>query len=107
MGPRRPNSSANAAGNGGPESFATTYRFQLLTVSNFSNGTPGPVSYTHLDVYKRQERGSIVYQGDSTALKADRALLETYVGVTDASSVSRKAQRDARRTTSAPGAGAG
>jgi branched-chain amino acid transport system ATP-binding protein len=51
------------------------------------------------------ERGSIVHQGDSTALKADRALLETYVGVTAASSDSRKAQRDARRTTSAPGAG--
>src|SRR5665213_2213987 len=40
------------------------------------------------------ERGSIVYQGDSAALKADRALLETYVGVTDAGSVNRKAQRD-------------
>ena len=53
------------------------------------------------------ERGSIVYQGDSAALKADRALLETYVGVTDAGSDSRKAQRDARRTTPAPGAGAG
>src|SRR5476649_503589 len=52
------------------------------------------------------ERGSIVYQGESTALKADRALLETYVGVTDAGSVSRKAQRDARRTAAAPGAGA-
>ncbi len=47
------------------------------------------------------ERGSIVHQGSSAALKADRAMLETYVGVTDASSVSRKAQRDARRT--APG----
>jgi branched-chain amino acid transport system ATP-binding protein len=53
------------------------------------------------------ERGSIVYQGDSATLRADRALLETYVGVTDASSVERKAQRDARRSTSAPGAGAG
>jgi branched-chain amino acid transport system ATP-binding protein len=30
------------------------------------------------------ERGSIVYRGDSAALKADRALLEKYVGVTDA-----------------------
>ena len=48
------------------------------------------------------ERGSIVYQGESSALKADRALLETYVGVTDASSVARKAQRDARRTAAAP-----
>ena len=53
------------------------------------------------------ERGNIVYQGESSALKADRALLETDVGVTDAGSVSRKAQREARRTTSAPGAGAG
>jgi branched-chain amino acid transport system ATP-binding protein len=53
------------------------------------------------------ERGNIVYQGESTALKADRALLETYVGVTDAGSVSRKAQREARRTTSASGAGTG
>ena len=43
------------------------------------------------------ERGSIVYQGESAALKADRALLETYVGVTDASAVSRKAKRDARQ----------
>ena len=43
------------------------------------------------------ERGSIVYQGESAALKADQKLLETYVGVTDASAVSRKAQRDARR----------
>ncbi len=42
------------------------------------------------------ERGSIVYQGESATLKADRALLETYVGVTDASAVSRKAQREAR-----------
>ncbi len=51
------------------------------------------------------ERGSIVYQGDSAALKADRALLETYVGVTDAGSVNRRAQRDARRTPPGPGAG--
>src|SRR5665647_2501232 len=53
------------------------------------------------------ERGSIVYQGESSALNADRALLETYVGVTDAGSVSRKAQREARRTTSAPEAASG
>ena len=52
------------------------------------------------------ERGSIVYQGESSALKADRALLERYVGVTDASAVSRKAQRDARRAAAAPGTGA-
>ncbi len=51
------------------------------------------------------ERGSIVYQGDSAALKVDRALLETYVGVTDAGSVHRKAQRDARRTPPGPGSG--
>jgi branched-chain amino acid transport system ATP-binding protein len=51
------------------------------------------------------ERGSIVYQGDSATLKADRATLETYVGVTDASSVSRKTQRDARRAASAPDVG--
>jgi branched-chain amino acid transport system ATP-binding protein len=31
------------------------------------------------------ERGSIVHESDSAALKADRALLETYLGVTDAS----------------------
>jgi branched-chain amino acid transport system ATP-binding protein len=42
------------------------------------------------------ERGSIVYQGESAALKADQKLLETYVGVTDASAVSRKAQREAK-----------
>ena len=46
------------------------------------------------------ERGSIVYQGESAALKADQKLLETYVGVTDASAVSRKAQREARRAAS-------
>jgi branched-chain amino acid transport system ATP-binding protein len=50
------------------------------------------------------ERGCIVYQGESAALKADQKLLETYVGVTDASAVARKAQRDARRAASAPGA---
>ena len=38
------------------------------------------------------ERGSIVHQGDSAAVKADHALLETYVGVTGASG-SRRAQR--------------
>ena len=27
------------------------------------------------------ERGSVVYQGDSAALRADRSLLETYMGV--------------------------
>jgi branched-chain amino acid transport system ATP-binding protein len=27
------------------------------------------------------ERGSVVYQGDSAALRADRRLLETYMGV--------------------------
>jgi branched-chain amino acid transport system ATP-binding protein len=32
------------------------------------------------------ERGSVVHHGDSAALKADKALLEKYVGVTDASS---------------------
>jgi branched-chain amino acid transport system ATP-binding protein len=52
----------------------------------------------------RVERGSIVSQGESAALKADQKLLETYVGVTDAAAVSRKAQREARRAASAPGA---
>ncbi len=53
------------------------------------------------------ERGSIVYQGDSAELKANRALLETYVGVTGATSDSRKARRDARRSATSPGADAG
>jgi branched-chain amino acid transport system ATP-binding protein len=53
------------------------------------------------------ERGRIVYQGDSAALKAERALLETYVGVTDAGSVGRKARRDARQSTPSSGPGAG
>jgi branched-chain amino acid transport system ATP-binding protein len=44
------------------------------------------------------ERGSIVYEGASAALKADRALLEKYVGVTHASGEDRKARRDARRS---------
>jgi branched-chain amino acid transport system ATP-binding protein len=51
------------------------------------------------------ERGSIVYQGDSSALKADRALLETYVGVTNAGSDERKARRGALRSEAPPGAG--
>jgi branched-chain amino acid transport system ATP-binding protein len=38
------------------------------------------------------ERGSIVHHGDSAALKADKALLEKYVGVTDAGG-GRKARR--------------
>ncbi|MDR3389210.1 MAG: hypothetical protein P4L92_19380, partial [Rudaea sp.] len=40
-----------------------------------------------LDVTHRAaiiERGGIVYEGDSSALKADRATLETYLGVTQA-----------------------
>jgi branched-chain amino acid transport system ATP-binding protein len=53
------------------------------------------------------ERGSIVYQGDSLALKADRVLLETYVGVTDTSGNGRKARRDAQSSTSPPGSGTG
>ena len=52
------------------------------------------------------ERGSIVYEGDSAALKADRALLEKYVGVTDAAGESRKARRDARRAISSTENGA-
>jgi hypothetical protein len=39
------------------------------------------------------ERGSIVYRGGSAALTADRSLLETYMGVTDASRDSRRMQR--------------
>ena len=38
------------------------------------------------------ERGSIVHQGDSAAVRADHALLETYVGVTGASG-GRRTQR--------------
>src|SRR3974390_1441314 len=37
------------------------------------------------------ERGSIAHEGDSAALKADRALLEKYVGVTDAAGDARRA----------------
>jgi len=37
------------------------------------------------------ERGSIAYQGDSATLKADRALLEKYVGVTGGSRKPRHA----------------
>jgi branched-chain amino acid transport system ATP-binding protein len=39
------------------------------------------------------ERGSIVYRGDSAELKANRALLEKYVGVTDANGDGRRARR--------------
>jgi branched-chain amino acid transport system ATP-binding protein len=38
------------------------------------------------------ERGSIVYQGASTALRADRSVLETYMGVTDTSKGSHRMQ---------------
>ena len=38
------------------------------------------------------ERGSIVHQGDSAAVKADHALLETYVGVTGTSGGGRRSQ---------------
>ena len=53
------------------------------------------------------ERGSIVYQGESAALKADQKLLETYVGVADTTAVGRKAQRGTRRAASASDAGPG
>jgi branched-chain amino acid transport system ATP-binding protein len=39
------------------------------------------------------ERGSVVYHGDSTALLADRLLLESYMGVTDTRRGSRRTQR--------------
>jgi len=45
-----------------------------------------------LDVTHRAaiiERGMIVYEGESAALKADRATLETYLGVTQASGTRR------------------
>jgi branched-chain amino acid transport system ATP-binding protein len=35
------------------------------------------------------ERGALVYQGESAALKADRVTLETYLGVTDARAQAR------------------
>jgi branched-chain amino acid transport system ATP-binding protein len=46
------------------------------------------------------ERGSIVYECDSATLKADRTLLDTYVGVAHAGADGRKARRDARQATS-------
>jgi branched-chain amino acid transport system ATP-binding protein len=46
------------------------------------------------------ERGSVVYEGDSAALKADRTLLEIHVGVTGAGSENRKAQRSSNRSRS-------
>jgi branched-chain amino acid transport system ATP-binding protein len=48
-----------------------------------------------LDVTHRAaiiERGGIVYEGDSATLKADRATLETYLGVTQAAG-SRRPRR--------------
>jgi branched-chain amino acid transport system ATP-binding protein len=53
------------------------------------------------------ERGRIVHQSDSASLQADRALLESYVGVTDVKRESRKLHRAARRGTSTAGTGAG
>jgi len=43
------------------------------------------------------ERGSIVHDGDSAALRANPALLEQYVGVAGAAGDARKARQDARR----------
>lgn len=43
------------------------------------------------------ERGRIVYQCDSATLKADRTLLETYVGVAHAGANGRKARRNVRQ----------
>jgi branched-chain amino acid transport system ATP-binding protein len=43
------------------------------------------------------ERGSIVYQGDSAALRADPALLETHIGVTKTNGSGHKTQRQARK----------
>ena len=39
------------------------------------------------------ERGSVVYQGQSADLKADRAMLEKHVGVTNAKNAASKARR--------------
>ena len=41
------------------------------------------------------ERGSIAYQGDSAALAADPALLETHLGVAKTNGNARKARRPA------------
>jgi phosphoglycolate phosphatase-like HAD superfamily hydrolase len=43
------------------------------------------------------ERGRIVHQSDSASLQANRALLETYVGVTDVRRQARKISREAPR----------
>jgi branched-chain amino acid transport system ATP-binding protein len=43
------------------------------------------------------ERGRIVHQSDSASLQANRALLETYVGVTDVRRQGRKVPREAPR----------
>jgi branched-chain amino acid transport system ATP-binding protein len=51
------------------------------------------------------ERGSVVYEGDSAVLKADRPLLERYVGVTGATGDDRKARREAQRAASQAGTG--
>lgn len=40
------------------------------------------------------ERGSVVYQDDSSALRADRSALETYMGVTYAVKSNRRMQRE-------------
>jgi len=40
------------------------------------------------------ERGSIVYKDDSAALRADRSVLETYIGVTDATRDVGRLQHD-------------
>jgi branched-chain amino acid transport system ATP-binding protein len=40
------------------------------------------------------ERGRVVHQSDSASLRSNRALLETYVGVTDVKRQDRKIQRD-------------
>ena len=40
------------------------------------------------------ERGSIVYKDESAALRADRSVLETYIGVTDTTREVRRLQHD-------------
>ena len=43
------------------------------------------------------ERGRVVHQSDSASLQNNRALLETYVGVTDVKRQGKKVHRDVNR----------
>ena len=49
---------------------SSSLKYQLIDMAGESVLCKGPVSYTHLDVYKRQDRSS-VFPSSSRLLRAD------------------------------------